>query len=122
MPLKDGPSPPQSPLSQLSRRMPLTLSVPVVVDALASVRAVVSSVPSPVARYSSTNPASGTPWLYVHTGAPLLRQVLRLMPSLTRDEELIIPVPRNQVHSARARDRYTVSPATRLCNAAVTWR
>src|SRR5690349_9399256 len=105
MPLNEGPSPPQSPLSQGSRRMPFGFSEAAVLEALARVRAVVSSEPSPVALASSTRPASGTPWLYVHTGLPLFRQVLRLMASLTRWAELIMPVPRNHVHSARARCR-----------------
>ena len=53
--------------------------------------------------------------------SPLLRQVVRLMPSLTRLEPLSMPVVWNHAQPAVARPRYTVAPGIRLEMAALSW-
>ncbi len=68
-------------------------------------RAALRAPASPVSRFSSVSAFISTPWLYVQVTSPLLRQVLRLTPSFTRFEPLIIPVLWNHAQPARARSR-----------------
>src|SRR4051812_44969531 len=84
-------------------------------------RAVASAFASPVSRLSWTSAFISTPWLYVHVTSPLLRQVDRSTPSLTRFDEFSMPVLWNHAQPVRARCRYTLSPAIRCESAALSW-
>jgi hypothetical protein len=100
--------------------MPPELRYVLAVSASPIRRAVASAFASPVSRLSWTSALISTPWLYVQVTSPLLRQVLRLTPSLTRFEPFTMPVPWNQDQPAWARWRYAASPV-RCASAALSW-
>src|SRR5690349_6972935 len=102
-----------------SLRTPPGLSTDDDIAASPNCLASASSEPSPVARQSSSAPPIASPWLYVQTVCPLLVHD-PVRPSLTKPAELIMPLERNQFQPVVARCNQTLSPAIRLCSAAVS--